>query len=172
MPKQQQSSPPSTPEPDSFKPASTPPPSIETTDAEPEIPELTNLPPESEAVSLVEPQPQPEITPSPDSSPPPEPAPTPAPEEPKPPKPDAAISTDPLRLEIEATQLTWIVVKSDDDSPKEALLQPGQQASWEAQQQFTLTLGNAAGAVVRLNGETRGPFGKPGEVVREVILKP
>ena len=109
--------------------------------------------------------------PKPQASPvlPPPPPPPPAPEPPKPVKP---VSTDPIRLEIEATQLTWVVVRSDDANPKEALLQPGQRATWEAQQQFTLTLGNAAGATVRLNGEQRGPFGKPGEVVREVVLTP
>ena len=92
--------------------------------------------------------------------------------QPTPTAPTQSTSTDPLRLEIEATQLTWVVVKSDSTSPQEALLQPGQMASWEAQKQFLLTLGNAAGVDVRLNGELQGPFGKPGEVVREVVLKP
>lgn len=91
---------------------------------------------------------------------------------PEPPPATTPISTDPIRLEIEATQLTWVVVQSDTDSPKEALLQPAQKGTWEAQQQFTLTLGNAAGVTVSLNGEPRGPFGKPGQVVREVVLKP
>jgi cytoskeleton protein RodZ len=76
-----------------------------------------------------------------------------------------------LVLEIEATQLTWVVVKSDDQAPHEALLQPGQQLTWKAKDQFLLTLGNAAGVVIRLNGESRGPFGKPGEVVRNISLK-
>jgi cytoskeleton protein RodZ len=78
----------------------------------------------------------------------------------------------PLVLEIEATQLTWVVVRSDDQDPHEALLQPGQRITWKAKNQFLLTLGNAAGAVVRLNGETRGPFGKAGQVVRDIQLKP
>jgi len=77
-----------------------------------------------------------------------------------------------LVLEIEATQLTWVVVRSDDQPPHEALLQPGQRITWKAKKQFLLTLGNAAGVVVRLNGETQGPFGKPGQVVRDIRLKP
>jgi cytoskeleton protein RodZ len=78
----------------------------------------------------------------------------------------------PLVLEIEATQLTWVVVQSDDQTPHEALLQPGQQITWKAKKQFLLTMGNAAGVVIRLNGESQGPFGKPGQVVRDILLKP
>jgi cytoskeletal protein RodZ len=78
----------------------------------------------------------------------------------------------PLVLEIEATQLTWVVVQSDDQTPHEALLRPGQQVTWKAKKQYLLTLGNAAGVVIRLNGESQGPFGKPGQVVRDILLKP
>ena len=77
-----------------------------------------------------------------------------------------------LVLEIEATQLTWVVVQSDDQPPHEALLQPGQRSTWKAKKQYLLTLGNAAGVVIRLNGESQGPFGKPGQVVRDILLKP
>lgn len=77
-----------------------------------------------------------------------------------------------LVLEIEATQLTWVVVQSDDQAPQEALLQPGQKSTWKANKQYLLTLGNAAGVIIRLNGELQGPFGKPGQVVRDIRLKP
>ena len=88
----------------------------------------------------------------------------------KTPNPGAS-TNDPMILELEAKQLTWVVVKSDDEAPHEALLQPGQRATWKGNSQFTLTLGNAAGVAVRLNGESRGPFGKPGQVVREVVIR-
>jgi cytoskeleton protein RodZ len=80
--------------------------------------------------------------------------------------------TGPLLLEIEATQLTWVVVGSDDLPPKEALLQPGQRITWRASKQFLITLGNAGGVIVRLNGESQEPFGKPGQVVRNILIKP
>ncbi len=94
--------------------------------------------------------------------------------EPAPPNPPSeAPSVDSLQtLEVEATQLTWVVVQSDQEAPNEALLQPGQRITWKAQKQFLLTLGNAAGVVVRLNGESQGPFGKPGQVVRNIRLRP
>lgn len=116
-------------------------------------------------------------------SPPSQPAPPPAPAEPetKPIPPALPVSPAPgdslgpdglLVLEIEAKQLTWVVVRSDNQAPHEALLQPGQRITWKANTQYLLTLGNAAGVVIRLNGETQGPFGKPGQVVRDILLKP
>ena len=78
----------------------------------------------------------------------------------------------PQILEIEAAQLTWVVVQSDDRAPNEALLQPGQRITWKADTQFLITLGNAAGVVIRLNGEPQGPFGNPGQVVRNIRLRP
>jgi cytoskeleton protein RodZ len=107
---------------------------------------------------------------------PPPPVPEPQPRLPN--SPASSLSDDilgpggPLVLEIEATQLTWVVVRSDDQAPHEALLQPGQRSIWKAKKQYLLTLGNAAGVVIRLNGESQGPFGKPGQVVRDILLKP
>ncbi len=75
-------------------------------------------------------------------------------------------------LEIEATQLTWVVVKSDEQDSNEALLQPGQRITWKADKEFLITLGNAAGVAISLNGQTQGPFGKPGQVVRDIRLRP
>jgi len=168
LPNQQQSSPPP-PSPEQESSNITPPalPDVTKPDAEPEVAELESSPLEEESPPTNQ-ESQPDLDPSPITPPPA------TLETPTPPSPTESISasTDPIRLEIQATQLTWVVVKSDEDNPKEALLQPGQTATWEAQQQFTLTLGNAAGSVVKLNGEPRGPFGKPGQVVREVVLKP
>lgn len=139
-----------------------PPPSIE------ELP--SSVSPETSVDTLIQPSPpSPDIAPSP---PPPEPQPI-APSLPVSPVPKKAAGSDgALVLEIEATQLTWVVVQSDDQAPHEALLQPGQQITWKANTQYLLTLGNAAGVVIRLNGESRGPFGKPGQVVRNIRLKP
>jgi cytoskeleton protein RodZ len=126
-----------------------------------EIPVDTELP-------LTSPPPS-GITPSPL---PPEPRPI-SPPVPVSPVPEKTTGTDgTLVLEIEATQLTWVVVQSDDQAPHEALLQPGQKSTWKANTQYMLTLGNAAGVVIRLNGEPQGPFGKPGQVVRDIRLKP
>ena len=125
-------------------------------------------PVDTEVLQLTPPPPS-GITPSP---PPPEPRPI-SPTLPVSPVPEKTTGTDgTLVLEIEATQLTWVVVQSDDQDPHDALLQPVQKSTWKANTQYLLTLGNAAGVVIRLNGEPQGPFGKPGQVVRDIRLKP
>lgn len=77
-----------------------------------------------------------------------------------------------LVLELEAKEMTWVVVRSDEGEPQEALLQPGETARWKASEHFFLTLGNAGGVFVKVNGEPRGPFGKPGAVVRDLEINP
>jgi cytoskeleton protein RodZ len=77
----------------------------------------------------------------------------------------------PLVLDLDATELSWVVVQVDSGSPQEALLRPGQKAQWKAQDQFTVTLGNAGGVRAELNGKPQKPFGPSGKVVRDVVLK-
>ena len=100
-----------------------------------------------------------------------EPTPPTSPASPAPPAIEIT-ADEPHTLEIEATQLTWVVVQSDKEAPKEALLQPGQRTTWKANTQFLITLGNAAGVIIRLNGQMQGPFGKAGQVVRDIRLRP
>lgn len=76
----------------------------------------------------------------------------------------------PLILDLEALELTWVVVQIDGGSPHEALLRPGERISWRGSEQFTLTLGNAGGVRVELNGEEKGPFGPSGSVARDIVL--
>lgn len=78
---------------------------------------------------------------------------------------------EPLKLQLEATELSWVVLQIDGGSPQEALLRPGEKAKWEAQNQFVLTLGNAGGVKAELNGKPQKPFGPSGRVVRDILLK-
>jgi cytoskeletal protein RodZ len=80
-------------------------------------------------------------------------------------------SDGPLVLDLEATELSWVVVQVDAGSPQEALLRPGEKAQWKAQDQFSVTLGNAGGVKAELNGKPQKPFGPSGKVVRDVVLK-
>ncbi len=80
-------------------------------------------------------------------------------------------SEGPLVLDLEATELSWVVVQVDAGSPQEALLRPGEKAQWKAQDQFSITLGNAGGVKAELNGKPQKPFGPSGKVVRDVVLK-
>lgn len=78
---------------------------------------------------------------------------------------------EPLELDLEATELSWIVLQIDGGSPQEALLRPGEKAKFKAQDQFIITLGNAGGVKAELNGQPQKPFGPSGQVVRDVLLK-
>ncbi|WHZ15855.1 MAG: glycosyltransferase family 2 protein [Nitrospira sp.] len=85
---------------------------------------------------------------------------------------DGPVGSDgPLVLDLDATELSWVVVQVDGGSPQEALLRPGEKAQWKAQDQFTVTLGNAGGVRAELNGKPQKPFGPSGKVVRDVVLK-
>ena len=76
-----------------------------------------------------------------------------------------------LVLDLEATELSWVVVQIDNGSPQEALLRPGEKGQWKGQDQFTLTLGNAGGVKAYLNGKPQKAFGPSGKVAREIVLK-
>ena len=77
----------------------------------------------------------------------------------------------PLALDLEATELSWVVVQIDGGSPQEVLLRPGEKARWKGQDQFILTLGNAGGVKAALNGQPQKPFGPSGKVARDIIIK-
>jgi cytoskeleton protein RodZ len=68
-------------------------------------------------------------------------------------------------------ELTWVVVQVDGGSPREALLRPGERVRWKGSDRFTLTLGNAGGVRVELNGKVQGPFGPTGKVARDIVLR-
>jgi cytoskeleton protein RodZ len=76
-----------------------------------------------------------------------------------------------LALDLEAIELSWVVIQIDGGSPQEALLRPGEKATWKGQDQFILTLGNAGGVKAELNGKPQKPFGPSGKVARDILIK-
>ncbi len=75
-----------------------------------------------------------------------------------------------LILALEASELSWVVIQTDDASPHEALLRPGDKLTWKAQEKFSLTVGNAGGIKGELNGKALAPFGPKGRVVRDIVI--
>ncbi len=73
-------------------------------------------------------------------------------------------------LFLEALEASWVQVKIDGDEVREALLQPNDNVHWQANEKFLLTLGNAGGVRVQLDGQDLGSFGLSGEVVHKEIL--
>ena len=75
-------------------------------------------------------------------------------------------------LDVEAIERCWVKVQTDRGAPQEVLLNPGDRVKWKAQERLALTLGNAGGVRVMLNGKLQGPFGARGQVVREIVFTP
>jgi cytoskeleton protein RodZ len=73
-------------------------------------------------------------------------------------------------LRAQATEATWIRIHMDGQSPKEMILRPGQSAEWTSNSPFQLTLGNAGGVTLNLDGQELPPLGKSGQVIRNMRL--
>lgn len=77
-----------------------------------------------------------------------------------------------LTLDVEAIERCWVKVQTDHAASQEVMLNPGDRNRWKAQERVILTLGNAGGVRVSLNGKLQGPFGGRGKVVREIVFTP
>ena len=74
-------------------------------------------------------------------------------------------------LKAVAGEKTWMRILADEQQTFDVLLQPKETATWTARRRFEITLGNAGGVELSLNGVPQGPLGKPGEVVHLVLPK-
>jgi len=77
---------------------------------------------------------------------------------------------DGLSMELRAIDSCWVEVLADEKLVAYRLLQPGEKLALVAQQGFSLTLGNAGGVEITLNGKRIRPLGSLGEVQRGLIL--
>ena len=74
------------------------------------------------------------------------------------------------QLRVHAVEETWLRVVIDGEETKDVLLSPNQQMEWEARSNFMLTVGNAGGIEMALDGNPLPPLGRSGEVVRQLRL--
>src|SRR5262245_54984978 len=74
-----------------------------------------------------------------------------------------------LRLEFEVVQRCWVSVSRDGDRVLVKLLEPGEDLSFDAVEQFYVILGNAGGVRLKINGKRAKPPGNSGEVVKMTI---
>lgn len=93
----------------------------------------------------------------------PAPAPTPAPAV-------AKRASGPHHLTIRAVDATWIRVQPDEGRATEELLPAGASREWSAERRFLVTLGNAGGVEVALNGKVLPPLGPKGTVIQRLEL--
>jgi len=73
-------------------------------------------------------------------------------------------------LRVSAAQETWFSLGIDDEPKRNIILQPGETRSWTAARAFTLTIGNAGGITVAIDGRELPPLGPAGKVVRNLRL--
>ncbi len=73
-------------------------------------------------------------------------------------------------LRVSAAQETWFSLGIDDEPKRNIILQPGETRSWTAARGFTLTVGNAGGIAVSIDGRDLPPLGRAGQVVRNLRL--
>lgn len=83
-------------------------------------------------------------------------------EEPAPPPVPVA---QPVAMVVKCHSTTWLEVTIDNGLPTEVTLVPGDEINWEGKERIELSLGNAGGVSLRVNGMQLRPFGKPKEVV-------
>jgi cytoskeleton protein RodZ len=97
---------------------------------------------------------------------PPPPAPAPTPD-------DRALLTpaDRILVELLARERTWLSVTSDGHWIFSGVLEPNQSKEVEGKSFAKVTVGNAAGVEVRLNGKPIGPLGAHGQV-RVLVFTP
>lgn len=76
----------------------------------------------------------------------------------------------PHRLMIRAVDATWIRVQPDEGRATEELLPAGASREWSAERRFLVTIGNAGGVEVALNGKVLPPLGPKGTVIQRLEL--
>jgi len=69
-------------------------------------------------------------------------------------------------LEITATDKVWLEVTTDGSNTKEMLLQPGDRVTYEADEFFSLKVGNAGGVKIKYDGREFENLGNKGQVKR------
>jgi cytoskeleton protein RodZ len=103
--------------------------------------------------------------PGPRPDPPPGAAPGPAPD----PRPVAAAAPGTRIVVVRADEAVWVRVEPAEGRASEELLPAGAVREWRSAGRLTVTLGNAGGVRVEVDGRALGPLGERGRVVRHVI---
>ncbi len=75
------------------------------------------------------------------------------------------------RLTISAREQTWLAVSVDGGPEQTMILQTGEERSWQAKERFTLSVGNAGGVTLTINGMAQPPLGARGEVIRDLRIE-
>ena len=112
-------------------------------------------------------------TEDPSPSPPPR---TPAATAPIPPAPatpaPAAVTgvASSYRLVARTSELTWVRVRTEDGRMSEENIPAGEIREWVSNRPFVLSIGNAGGVTLELNGRRLPPLGPSGAVIARLVV--
>lgn len=84
--------------------------------------------------------------------------------------PELPSSSEAIALVLEFDEPSWIEISADGAKIFGGLVTAGESRRFEAQRDFRVTLGNAGGVRVSVDGRPGERLGRSGEVVRNVIL--
>jgi cytoskeleton protein RodZ len=85
--------------------------------------------------------------------------------------PAAAGSGSAFRLVARTTETTWMSVRTQDGRTiSEETIPAGQVREWVSNRPFVVSIGNAGGVALELNGQTFPPLGPSGAVIRRLTL--
>ncbi|MCX7779342.1 MAG: DUF4115 domain-containing protein [Negativicutes bacterium] len=84
--------------------------------------------------------------------------------------PAPPVQTKPIVITAKFTDDCWVLVTADGKQIFEGIPKAGDALTWEAQQNITLKLGNAAAADIIYNGQPQAKLGGKGEVVEKSYL--
>jgi hypothetical protein len=74
------------------------------------------------------------------------------------------------RLVARAVEPTWIRVRTEEGRTTEETIPAGQSREWFSTKPFTLTVGNAGGVKLEVNGRAIPPLGPSGVVIPRLVL--
>ncbi len=109
------------------------------------------------------------------------PTPTPPPAEPSPAARPATLPnldtlggsvTPPYRLVARISESSWIRVRTEDGRTSEETVAAGEVREWVSDRPFVLTIGNAGGVALELNGRALPSLGSRGVVIPRLVLPP
>lgn len=78
--------------------------------------------------------------------------------------------TSPYRLVARTSELTWMRVRTEDGRTSQENIPAGETREWVSDRPFVLTVGNAGGVALELNGRRVPPLGPRGAVIERLVL--
>jgi cytoskeleton protein RodZ len=80
--------------------------------------------------------------------------------------------SSPYRLIARITDTSWIRVRTEDGRTSEETLVAGEVREWVSDRPLVVTIGNAGGVALELNGRALPPLGTKGAVIQRLVLPP